>query len=183
MMLSTDNKELAESKLMILYILNKVHKPISNDALLKLVISTTDMNYFYFQQFLLDLINSKFIECNSIENESIYTMTDSGKEVLELTKNILPGLQKFKIDNGFKENLEQIQNDLSISAEYFPETENEYTIKCKIIENTKTIFEINTPVGSIDNAKAIVHNWEKNASFIYPKILEILSTNYLEENK
>ena len=48
MMLSTDNKTLAESKLIILYILNKVNKPIKNEALLKLILSITDMNYFYF---------------------------------------------------------------------------------------------------------------------------------------
>ena len=47
-MLSTDNKKLAENKLIILYILDKINKPIENEALLKLVLSITDMNYFYF---------------------------------------------------------------------------------------------------------------------------------------
>lgn len=90
MMLSKDNKTLAESKLIILYILNKVNKPIENEALLKLILSITDMNYFYFQQFLLDLLNTNFISCIKEENESIYTITPAGKEVLELTKNIIP---------------------------------------------------------------------------------------------
>ena len=106
MMLSTDNKTLAESKLIILYILDKINKPIENEALLKLVLSTTEMNYFYFQQFLLDLLNTNYISCETTEHESIYSITQAGKEVLTLTKNIIPGLVKFKIDNGFKENLE-----------------------------------------------------------------------------
>lgn len=178
MMLSTDNKTLAESKLIILYILDKISKPIENEALLKLVLSITDMNYFYFQQFLLDLLNTKYISCSTEKNESIYSITTSGKEVLELTKNIIPGFIKFKIDNGFKENLEQIKNEFSVTAEFEPQDENEYIVKCRIVEDTKTLFELQTFAGSGEQAKNMVNNWKNNANVIYPKILEILSSNY-----
>lgn len=180
MMLSTDNKTLAESKLIILYILDKINKPIENEALLKLVLSITDMNYFYFQQFLLDLLNTNYISCITENNESIYAITNSGKEVLELTKNIIPGLIKFKIDNGFKENLEQIKNELSVTAEFEPLEENGYAVKCKIIEDAKPLFELQTFAGSSEQAKNMVDNWKNNANIIYPKILEILSANYSE---
>ena len=40
--------DLAENKVLILYILNQVHKPITNDNLYKLVLTAIDMNYFYF---------------------------------------------------------------------------------------------------------------------------------------
>ena len=56
MKLTSDDETLAENKVLILYILNKIGKAISNDALLNLVLAVTDMNYFYFQQFLLDLL-------------------------------------------------------------------------------------------------------------------------------
>ena len=38
----------------------------------------------------------------------------------------------------------------------------------------ETIFEVKTFAGSRERAKRIVDNWNKNASEIYPKILEIL---------
>lgn len=60
--LTSDNETLAEGKVIILYILNKLPNPVSNESLYKLVLSINDMNYFYFQQFLLDLINNKYIE-------------------------------------------------------------------------------------------------------------------------
>lgn len=178
MMLSKDNKTLAESKLMILYILDKVNKPIENEALLKLVLSITDINYFYFQQFLLDLLNTNYITCVTENDESIYSITNSGKEVLELTKNIIPGLIKFKIDNGFKENLDQIKNEFSVTAEFEPVDEHEYTVKCKIVEDNKTLFELQTFAGSDEQAKNMVNNWNNNANVIYPKILEVLLANY-----
>lgn len=59
--LTSDNETLAEGKVIILYILNKLPNPGSNESLYKLVLSINDMNYFYFQQFLLDLINNNIL--------------------------------------------------------------------------------------------------------------------------
>ena len=61
MKLTSDNETLAQNKVLILYILNTVNKPVNNAELLQLVLSITDMNYFYFQQFLLDRMENKYI--------------------------------------------------------------------------------------------------------------------------
>ena len=46
MKLNSDDQTLAESKVLILYILSKVGKSISHNELLDLVVSISDMNYF-----------------------------------------------------------------------------------------------------------------------------------------
>ena len=61
MKLNSDEQTLAESKILLLYILSKVNKPISHNELLELVTSIVDMNYFYFEQFLLDLLEDNYI--------------------------------------------------------------------------------------------------------------------------
>ena len=61
MKLTSDKETLAENKVLILYILNKIGRPVNNDELLQLVLSIQDMNYFYFQQFLLDLLDNHYI--------------------------------------------------------------------------------------------------------------------------
>ena len=61
MKLSDDKGSIAESKVLILYILYKANKPLTNEEFLKLVLSVTDMNYFYFQQFVLDLLDTKYV--------------------------------------------------------------------------------------------------------------------------
>ena len=71
MKLTSDNETLAENKVLILYILNKIDAPVSNDELLQLVLSIEDMNYFYFQQFLLDLLENKYIETYKENNERV----------------------------------------------------------------------------------------------------------------
>ena len=61
MKLNSDDQSLAESKVLILYILSKVGKSISHNELLELVVSILDMNYFYFEQFLLDLLEDNYL--------------------------------------------------------------------------------------------------------------------------
>ena len=175
MKLTQDSETLAEKKALILYILDKVAKPISNDALLKLVISIDNMNYFYFQQFLLDLLENKYIINYTKGEESLYDLTKEGKQALSLVKDIIPGITKFRVDNSFKETLGNIQNEMSIESDFIPHSENDYSVKCKIIENNQILFELQVFAGSREQAKAISDNWNNNAEKIYPKILEILT--------
>ena len=53
MKLGADKETLAENKVLILYLLSLMDNPINNDALYRLVLSIQDINYFYFQQFLI----------------------------------------------------------------------------------------------------------------------------------
>lgn len=175
MKLTSDNETLAENKILILYILNKIGKPISNDSLLNLVLAVTDMNYFYFQQFLLDLIENKYIINYEKDEQSFYEITEHGKNTLSLTQDILPGIIKLRVDSNFKTELENFENEHSIIAEYTPRNENYYIVTCKIVENGDTIFEIKTFAGSREQAKDIVDNWKTKADKMYPEILEIIT--------
>ena len=47
MKLTSSNEVLAENKVLILYILDKVGKPISHNELLELVISISDMKMYH----------------------------------------------------------------------------------------------------------------------------------------
>ena len=175
-MFTSDSETLAENKVLILYILNKVNKPITNNSLYRIILSAIDMNYFYFQQFLLDLIETKFVISYHKENQVVYEITESGKNTLLLTLDILPGIIKLKADTNFKKALESSEEEHSVIAEYTPKSENNYIVHCKIVENNETIFEVKTFAGSREQAKEIVDNWKTNAESIYPEILKTLTT-------
>ena len=173
--LAQDSEVLAKNKVLILYILNKINEPITNDSLLRLVLNVMDMNYFYFQQFLLDLLENKYISCFEKEGKSVYQITESGKNALNLTNSILPGIIKLKVDTSFESNLKETEEQKSIVAEFTPLSENEYTVTCKINEKNTCIFEISVFAGSREEAKKIVDNWKENAYRIYPEILNSLN--------
>ena len=175
MKLTSDDETLAENKVLILYILEKANKPLTNDVLYKIVLAAVNMNYFYFQQFTLDLINVGYIYSFQKEDQTLYQITDNGKRTLDLTLDLLPGIIKLKADTNLKPILDSSEEEDSIVAEYTPLSENHYTIVCKVVENNETVFEVKTFAGSREQAKDIVDNWENNANTIYPQILNILT--------
>ncbi len=175
MKLAEDSSSLAEHKLLVLYILNKIGKPINQKALLELISKITELNYFYFQQFLLDLIENKYVISYEKDEELLYDITPEGKRAIELTADMIPGILKLQVDNDLKDFLDVIEDKYSISADYIPIDENHFTVKCKIVENNNILFEIQTFAGSKEQAKSIVDNWNTKAEKIYPEILEILT--------
>ena len=170
---SNNATTLAENKVLILYILNLIDTDMRQDDLFKIITSINNMNYFIFKQIITDLIDSKLVGIYTKE-EPVIKITSEGKNAYILTKDVLPGILKLKADNIFKSEFNSIENESSIIAEFIPKNENSYTVKCKIVENNETIFEVKSFVGSRERAKKIVDNWNKNANEIYPEILNLL---------
>lgn len=171
---SNNTTTLAENKVLILYILDRIGKDIKQDDLFQIITSINEINYFYFKQVLTDLIDSKLVGTYTKEEEQVVRITSDGKNAFILTKDVLPGIMKLKADNIFEKEFHMIEQASSVTAEFIPKNENSYTIKCKVIEDNEAIFEVKTFAGSRERAKRIVDNWNKNANNIYPKILNIL---------
>ncbi len=170
-----NNNSLAENKVLILYTLNTINREITDTDLFKIISAINNINYFYFRDILEDLVDSKLVGTYTKDDKKVYEITPEGKKSLELTIDVLPGIVKLKADNLFEKELMTIADEESISAEYIPESETDYTVKCKIVENNKTVFEVKTFAGSNEQAKKIADNWRKNANEIYPKILSLLN--------
>ena len=181
MKLASNGETLAESKVLILYILKNVKKAITNNALYKIVLSVMDMNYFYFQQFLLDLIKSDFVFSYTQEEQQMYLITENGLKTLELTEDLLPGIIKLQTDTNLKYTLDHVDEENSVVAEYTPINENYYNVTCKIMENNECLFEVKTFAGSREQAKQIVGNWKRHAGTMYPNLLEILTQDFKDE--
>ena len=171
---SNNTTTLAENKVLILYILNLINHDIRQDDLFKIITSINDINYFFFKQILTDLIDSKLVGTYTKEEEPVIRITSEGKNAYLLTKDVLPGILKLKADHVFQKEFSSIEEEASVIAEFIPKNENSYTIKCKIVENNETVFEVKTFVGSRARAKKIVDHWNQNANSIYPKILNLL---------
>lgn len=168
------NEDLAENKVLILYLLSKLPDGIKSDNLYKIVSSANSINYFYFQELVIDLINTNLIGSFTKDEDNFIKITSEGENALELTKSLLPGILKLKADNVFKDEVLNIEEESSIITEFIPKDENNYTVKCKIVEKNETIFEISTYAGSRERAKQISDNWNSNANSLYPKIISLL---------
>ena len=96
---------------------------------------------------------------------------------------MLPGIIKLKVDENIKGEFTEIKNENSIRAEFIPLSEKQFIVKCKIIENNATIFEIQTCASSREQAINIVKNWEQNSGNIYPAVLNMLNEEINENTE
>ena len=73
MKLDSENNE---NKILLLYTLSKVGRPISHNEFLELVSSIIDINYFVFQEFLLDLIEDGYVVSYKENDIDMYEITE-----------------------------------------------------------------------------------------------------------
>jgi DNA-binding PadR family transcriptional regulator len=169
------NKELVENKLMLLYLIDKLNLPVSNLQIIKLILGNKLMNYFQLQQNLTELKGAGYLSTTNDGGRTIFSITESGSQVLTLLSDHLhPGIME-RIDLLIASVRNNIKNEILITADYYAERENEYIASCKMSEENFTLISIELLAGSKNDAKTICENWKKHSQDIYAEIIETLT--------
>lgn len=169
-----NTEELAQSKLLLLYIIDKSETPLTNAQITEFVLENNYMNYFLIQQFLSELVASQFIENSRNGNKEIYTLLEKGKITLDYFIDRIPEEIKKDIDKNFKIKEEEIKRETQVIGDCFKKNENEYIVNLKLVENDTTLFSLYLNVVSNEQAKTICDNWKTDPSKIYQQILNTL---------
>ena len=75
-----NTRALAENKLIILYLIEKIEIPLSNSEICQFALEKNLMDYFSVQQYLSELVDSGLLEMTTENNSTRYTTTPPGKE-------------------------------------------------------------------------------------------------------
>lgn len=169
-----NNKQSAENKLILLYIIYNLDMPISNLQITKLIIENNLMNYFSSQQYLNELCGDKLFSAELVDGKTFYTITEAGKKTLSYLSDLILPVVKEKIDSTIYSLKKRIKNETYITADFIPESENKYIVNCCVREDDFTLIELTLAVGSKNDARNICDNWKNNAQNIYPEIIESL---------
>lgn len=76
------HKKLAEHKLIILHLLQKMGISLSNSEICQFLLEKNYMDYFSVQQYLAELESAGWLEKTREQNNTRYTLTDDGEEVI-----------------------------------------------------------------------------------------------------
>ncbi|MBI6073001.1 DUF4364 family protein [Clostridium perfringens] len=167
--------ELAENKLLLLYIIKSIKYPISNTQLTDIVLENSFINYFMLQQYVSELISSEFLEYKTQDDDKeIIVLTEKGDNVLFFFKDRISPNKLKLIDEYVRKHVEKIKKELSISADYTVGEDSSFIVNLKAIENNTILIDLNVSVPSKTEAKAICNKWENNSSDIYNKIIHAL---------
>lgn len=167
--------ELAESKLLLLYIINKIDLPISNNQITQIVLENNLLNYFTFQQYLNELISSNCLTQTEKSGKNRLIMTKEGKNVLELFKDRISQNKQGIIDEYLKQFQTDIAKALTVTADYDIEGNNDYIVDLKVIENNSLLLNVKLNVASNEQAKAICRKWNENPSKYYSEIISLFA--------
>lgn len=169
-----NNKELAENKLILLYIIDKTGIPMSNLQITKLILENKFMNYFMLQQYLNDLYERKFLAAETVEGKIMYKITSTGRQTLNYFSHLIPAGIKTKMDNTFNDIRKNIRNETLITADFTPESEDKFIVTCKVGEDNFSLMEVDVTVGTKNDVRTICENWKKHSQAIYSEIIESL---------
>lgn len=176
--------QLAENKLILLYLINKMSMPLSNSEICLFALEKDYMDYFSLQQYLGELVDSEFLEVTKENNSLMYTLTDEGLDVLSYFINHISDKHKNEINVFVNENRGRIRAEYDITANYFPEINNDFLVKCGICESDGTsLMELSVLVPTKEQAQNICYNWKKNVNDVYSSIMSVLTCDKYAADK
>ncbi len=167
--------QLAEHKLIILYLVKKMGIALSNSEICQFLLEKNYMDYFTVQQYLAELVSAGWLDKVREQNSTRYTLTEDGEDVLMYFMNHISEQAKNEIYVYVQENQNRIRAEYAVTANYFLELNDDYLVKCGLCDqNGATLMEISVTVATKKQAQTICQNWRKNVSALYGNIMTSL---------
>lgn len=168
----SSTSHLAENKLVILYLVDRMGIPLSNSEICQFSLERNLMDYFSVQQYLSELVESGFLDQSKDNNDTRYTVTKEGQHVLTYFMKHISPYYKTQVSDYITENGKRIQMEFEVTANYFPELNDDYLVKCGVYNSDgSNLMEISLSVTTKEQARMICSNWKKNVSTLYGTIL------------
>ena len=156
-----DALDLAENKLLLLYIFYKIKLPISNIQITQIILENNFINYFTLQQYMSELIASSLLKPTEQKGKHRLVITQKGDNVLSLFKGRISETKIQLIDDYLKIRLESIKKELTVSADYTIENNNNYLVNLTASEGSFTLIDIKLSVTSNKQAQNLCTKWRR----------------------
>ena len=161
-------------KVFILYLLKNVGEPLEYTTVNDIVVQDEFVNYFDFAFCFSELLEAGQIQEYQTEKDSLYSISESGKEVLEsYESSLLPIIRERALRSAlrliaFYRNGNRIKSTID-------ECGDGYTLKCNIVDKQKTLFSVEVFLAEKDYAEKLKANFDERAEIIFRGALSLLS--------
>ncbi|MDY3251101.1 MAG: DUF4364 family protein [Candidatus Choladocola sp.] len=161
-------------KLIILYMLQKVDFPMTNAQISAFILDHGYTTYFTLQSVISELVESGMMRQETIRNSSYYSITESGQEALHYFQNRISRQIRDEIDQYITENKMRMRDEVSIIADYYKNTADEYSVRCLVKEKYSNPIDLTITVPDEAQAKAVCLNWKEHCQAIYEFVMKEL---------
>lgn len=172
------DSNIAENKLLLLYVLDKMKLSLSSIQITQIVLENTTINYFTLQQYIDELTKNELITKNMSQGKAYFNLTKRGKKTLDLFISRLPENWSKDIDNYISKNRNSILDESHNIGSYRKKGDGEFEVQLKILENESELINLSLGVATHQQAKDMIDNWKTNGEKIYASIIKSLIEKY-----
>lgn len=169
--------ELAENKLLLLYIFSKIKFPVTKDHITQIILENDFINYFTLQQYINELVVSNCLHYTEKVGKDRLMITLNGVKVLSLFGDRISSSKIEIIDNYLIKEKENIIKEVTITADYTIENDKDFIVDLKALENESLILGVKLNVASNKQARDICTRWKQNSSQLYSEIIKLFTTD------
>lgn len=169
-----DTSDLAENKLLLLYIFDKIKYPISNAQITQIILENSFINYFTLHQYISELLTANFLEYTTENSKQRLFITEKGSKVLSMFQGRLSKGKLEIIDNYLKIHLENIKKEITVTADYTIENKSNYIVSLRAVENGNLLIDLKLNLPSNKQARDLCSKWKNSSSELYDKIIKLL---------
>ena len=169
-----NSAELAENKLLVLYVIKSLRQPISKTQLTEIILENNFINYFTLQQSISELETAEFVEYIEKNNKKLITITTKGENVLSIFNDRISPIKRDIIDNYISKTIDNIKKELTIHSDYTIEKNNSFIVNLKALEDETLLIDLKISVPTKKQATSLCNRWKENPSDIYTKIVQVL---------
>ena len=162
------------TKLIVLYMLDKVGYPITKAQIYEFVLEKESANYFTLTQATFELTEDGFVESDSTHSATFLSLTDKGRDTLTFFSGRISEGIKEDINKYFEENNMEIANNMSVITNYYKTAKGDYVADLSAREKSEDLLNIKINMPTEDSARAMCEHWRDKSSDIYSFILENL---------
>lgn len=161
-------------KLIILYMLDQVSFPITTAQISNYILEKEYTNFLTLQQVISELTEAEMISARTLNNRTLLSITEEGRETLHFFENRISDTIKTEIHQYFLENEFDLRDEVSVLGDYYKSTSGDYEAHLIAKERDNNLIELTLSVPTKEAATAICDNWQKKNQEIYQYLINQL---------
>lgn len=160
-------------KLIILYMLGRVNSPLPS-GIISDYITNGYANFFTVQNAFGELLRAELITEDTTYHLAYYSLSETGRETLNLFQNKLSYRIQLEIDHYLSEKRYEIADETAFISDYHRTSDNSYLATCTLKERDHILFELSIDAATEEDATRICDNWRNASTELYQTALQKL---------
>ncbi|MGI5985726.1 MAG: DUF4364 family protein [Clostridiales bacterium] len=163
--------EKLDIKILILYVLRRLPKPVSFETLSDLVMIDDGFDYFEYSQCLAELVDTGHVE----QNENSYKITEIGAVHGDTVESSIPYSVRLKAERNARPLIEKMRRDALIGTSHELLKNGGCNVKLSLSDGIGDIISLSILSSDEEQAKKIEKYFREDAENIYHKIVNLLT--------